>query len=325
LLVKNILLACYRNPQPAEHLAIEMGIALPYMEDELLQLAQSTLMRQNGGKHETAIFIVSAEAQEACCAHTGSVAPQLADSIIKSAEYLANCRDRNGIRWHESYQPFEDMKWALLMRQTDALYSKVTGRHKPRRGYENAGHSGSTMRPYGGQWDLLGLEDCTTSRPPLVGLHGCGETPEHSGSGYSYQFGQYKYKYERIDSQTPDYLSPGQIHALVEVARKTPERAPAILLEDLTRFGYVRKEGGGLSPTFWVQFSDKLGDLTEDQEKTLSGFGIARHRIARIDILGLPQVGPGGNARFPAGRRAPDRLYHREHNVPKGGGAQRGD
>ena len=43
-LCKNILLAAYRTPSTAEELAMEVGVALPYMEEELRGLVDVTLM-----------------------------------------------------------------------------------------------------------------------------------------------------------------------------------------------------------------------------------------------------------------------------------------
>ena len=63
-LYKNILLAAYRTPSTAEELAIEIGMALPYLEDELEILVNAELLRRNGKKYEANIFIVSAQAQE---------------------------------------------------------------------------------------------------------------------------------------------------------------------------------------------------------------------------------------------------------------------
>ena len=40
-LCNNIMLAAYRNPSTAEELAVEVGVALPYMEDELKQLVDA--------------------------------------------------------------------------------------------------------------------------------------------------------------------------------------------------------------------------------------------------------------------------------------------
>ena len=45
LLCKNILLAAYRTPSTAEELAMEVGVALPYMEEELSALVEATLMK----------------------------------------------------------------------------------------------------------------------------------------------------------------------------------------------------------------------------------------------------------------------------------------
>ena len=48
LLYKNIFLEAYENPQTAEQLALELGIALPYMEDELDFLCREELLKKVG-------------------------------------------------------------------------------------------------------------------------------------------------------------------------------------------------------------------------------------------------------------------------------------
>ena len=61
-LYKNILIAAYRTPSTADELAVEIGLALPYMEDELEHLTYNELLRKKGKKYETNVFIVSAKA-----------------------------------------------------------------------------------------------------------------------------------------------------------------------------------------------------------------------------------------------------------------------
>ena len=68
-LCKNILLAAYRTPSTAEELSMELGVALPYMEEELRALVDATLMKKKGDKYETNFFIASAAAQEKINAH----------------------------------------------------------------------------------------------------------------------------------------------------------------------------------------------------------------------------------------------------------------
>ena len=54
LLYKNIFLETYENPQTAEELSLELGIALPYMEDELEFLVREQLLTKNENKYQTA-------------------------------------------------------------------------------------------------------------------------------------------------------------------------------------------------------------------------------------------------------------------------------
>ncbi len=60
---KNILLEANNNPSTAEELAVALGIALPYMEEELRILLNATLLKKVGEKYITNFFILSRECQ----------------------------------------------------------------------------------------------------------------------------------------------------------------------------------------------------------------------------------------------------------------------
>ena len=178
-LCKNILLAAYRTPSTAEELAMEVGVALPYMEEELSALVKATLMKKNGNRCETNIFIVSAEAQEKICAHLRGITPELTKAVIEAMEYDIKWRNDNYPEWHEGYQPFEDMKWALLMIETDAINSyTLKPFNKNVSDFSNIGPWGHTLRPNGGEWDLLGMENYHGNKPDFVGLSGCVSNPD---------------------------------------------------------------------------------------------------------------------------------------------------
>lgn len=149
VLCKNILLAAYRNPSTAEELAVELGVALPYMEDELRGLTASTLLKKNGGKYETNIFIVSARGQDKIYANLRAITPALTEAIIQLTEHQAACYEENGYEWHEGYQPYEDMKWARLMRMVDNIYFDVI-KDKSSEVSNNPGRYGHSRRPNGG-------------------------------------------------------------------------------------------------------------------------------------------------------------------------------
>ncbi len=58
---KNILLQASNNPSTIEELSMELGIALPYMEEEVNLLHKATLLEKNGDKYITNFFILSKE------------------------------------------------------------------------------------------------------------------------------------------------------------------------------------------------------------------------------------------------------------------------
>ena len=55
---KNILLHASNNPCTAEELSVELGVALPYMEEEIELLVNATLLKQQGDHYITNFFIL---------------------------------------------------------------------------------------------------------------------------------------------------------------------------------------------------------------------------------------------------------------------------
>ena len=60
---KNILLEASNNPSTAEELSLELGIALPYMEEEIELLRRATLLEQHGDRYITNFFILDKDCQ----------------------------------------------------------------------------------------------------------------------------------------------------------------------------------------------------------------------------------------------------------------------
>ena len=83
LLYKNIFLETYENPQTAEALALELGIALPYMEDELEFLTREQLLTKNENKYQTAFKIISKEEQRKKHDNNKKIQKPMADKICE--------------------------------------------------------------------------------------------------------------------------------------------------------------------------------------------------------------------------------------------------
>ena len=56
-----ILLAAYNRPLTQEELSVELGVAMPYLEEELETLETAGLLLKNGKRYETNIIILTSE------------------------------------------------------------------------------------------------------------------------------------------------------------------------------------------------------------------------------------------------------------------------
>ena len=257
LLSKNIMLAAYKTPATAEELAMEVGVALPYMEEELTALVNATLMKKNGNKYETNIFIVSAEAQEKICAHVRGIAPELTKAIIDTISYNMDWSNENAPDWHEGYQSFEDMKWAILMMETDHVsFDTLKPFNRDAKDVSGIGPWGHTLRPNGGEWDLLGLEIHHGDEPKHVGLSGCVSCPDEKDLP-EIMFRQFRYKYGGIEKRTPPVLTYADGRAMVAVADGKSADVDPSVLSRLTSYGYIKKTDDGYIPAIMVMRKNK--------------------------------------------------------------------
>ena len=256
-LCKNILLAAYRNPATAEELAMEVGVALPYMEEELSALVDATLMKKSGNMYETNFFIVSADAQEKIYAHVRGIAPELTKAIIDTMEYNIEWSNKNAPDWHESYQNYEDMKWALLMIEADNVYfDTLKPFHKNAKDIPNIGSWGHTIRPNGGEWDILGMEIYHGDAPDFVGLSGCVSNPNEKDLP-EIMFRQFRYKYCGLEKRTPPVLTYADGQAMVAVADGKCSDVDNAILKRLESYGYIKKADDSYVPTIMVMRKEK--------------------------------------------------------------------
>ena len=262
-LCKNILLAAYRTPSTAEELAMEVGVALPYMEEELRALVDATLMKKNGNQYETNFFIVSAEAQEKIHAHLQGLAPELTKAIIEAFEYENEWKKENCPEWHDGYQPFEDMKWALLMAETDTI-ERYTLRpfNKNANEVSNIGEWGHTIRPNGGEWDLLGLEKQYAYAPNYVSLVGCVTNPAESKLP-EIRYRQYLFKQIEKAHTLKITYSDGQ--GLAAVAKGNCDEVDEATLKRLEKVGIVKKTSDGYTPTILVMRREKFKKMSQEE------------------------------------------------------------
>ena len=269
LLCKNILLAAYRNPSTAEELAIETGVALPYMEEEIENLTGATLLKKNGCKYETNFFIISASTREKVNAHRKGITSELTKALCSSLEFEVKWKNENCPEWHEGYQSYDDMKWALLMYAVDTLCFRVfdayDAEHPQTYDTKNLGKWGHTLRPNGGEWDIIGLEEYDGDEPDFISLHGCVTEPSDKEREYI-NFKQYIYNYLGIFRSQPPQINYTDGLALVNTAKGLSDEVEPAVLNRLIKYGYIKETPNGFKPTFLVMFKDKNKNMPPEIE-----------------------------------------------------------
>lgn len=227
LLYKNIFLELSGNPETAEEVSIALGIALPYMEDELAFLVREQLIKKVGDRYETDFPIVSREEQRAVHEKSLAVAGPLTDTLCAIVDtYAAN----GGAKACFAEIGYENAKWALLVRVFDKL--------------ECAEYAKNPDRPDDGAWTVTGYETIDWEEPHFVGQHGgYGETE-------AVPFWQYKFQWQNLWNNTPTFLTELEAQTLWDAATGHADKCDPAMLERLISYGYFRRDGNRLVPLF---------------------------------------------------------------------------
>ncbi|MBR5870309.1 MAG: RNA polymerase sigma factor [Clostridia bacterium] len=106
---KNILLQASNNPSTAEELSMELGIALPYMEEEIALLCNATLLERQGEHYITNFFILDRDCsmeiyrvlRGGANERSRLIAEFMADALpeIRATGIAGDHIDDNTVRW----------------------------------------------------------------------------------------------------------------------------------------------------------------------------------------------------------------------------------
>lgn len=174
---KNILLQASNNPSTLEELSVELGIALPYMEEEVGMLHEATLLEKCGDKFVTNFFIMDKESQLMIYNIMRSGAKERSRMIQEFMEDSMSDIRAMGI----AGEHMEDnvIRWFLVPKLVDFLIQETkdgTDRFEP------------PVRANGEEWGFVGYEDVELPEVILMGHNG-----RSSGKNnfWSYKYGDY--------------------------------------------------------------------------------------------------------------------------------------
>ena len=266
LLYKNIFLETYENPQTAEELALELGIALPYMEDELDFLTREQLLAKNENKYQTAFKIISKEDQRKKYDNNKKIQKPMTDKICELIDtYIVE----DGSKVNYDYVGYEAAKWALIVQTFDSLQFLAKETCSSSKKNSNP----YPLRPDDGAWTLTGYETIDWKKPDFVGLHGY-RSYDKNEVKKDIEFGQFKFVFKNICEKTPEHLSWTEAYTLWLVCNERTEACEKPYLEKLLEYGYLKKDDSiipkvvifdrNAEKAYNEQLTEKLTSLRDD-------------------------------------------------------------
>ena len=181
----NILLQANNNPSTLEELSIELGVALPYMEEEVNLLHQATLLEKQGDKYITNFFILDKECRMEIYNALRQESKERSRLIREVIENILN-EDRS---YFCEYPHIEDntIRWFLVPFVIDVLINMVQQEQNPNGLY--GGFSGKLpKRANGESWGFVGYETVELPEITIMGCQGC---ITDSGAFNVYKCGDY--------------------------------------------------------------------------------------------------------------------------------------
>lgn len=89
LIAQNILFACYNDWLTAKEISLQIGVALPYMENDLEELLELELVRREGQRYTTNMVIFTRELGQEIDAKTAALRRGIADRVKEAVRAKA--------------------------------------------------------------------------------------------------------------------------------------------------------------------------------------------------------------------------------------------
>ena len=143
---KNILLEAADNPSAVEELAVALGIAVPYMEDEVNDLVRATLLKKTGNKYVTNFPFVSKETQEKARAVRQAYVEEHAELIDRIvSDVIPKIRESGTVR--NGRITDDEIKWWAV-----PCFAKTVE-------YQLGYYKSAVERENGEKWQFIGYEN----------------------------------------------------------------------------------------------------------------------------------------------------------------------
>ena len=225
---KNILLEASNNPSTIEELSVELGIALPYMEEEVETLYNATLLAKQGDKYVTNFFIFDKESildiyntMRDSSEERSKLISELIEEKIGEIRSLGICGEH-----------IDDniLRWLLIPRLVDLLILLVTDKN----------YCDPPKRTNGESWGFIGYEEVELPENVDMG---------HNGSGIK-DCDMWKYDFADVDFGNHPY--------------RLMEQDELALLCDCIRGGRKVDSFTGIEAKLWERIDGRYAHASAD-------------------------------------------------------------
>lgn len=256
---KNILCTANNNPSTIEELSIELGIAAPYMEEEVKLLVESELLvKLDNGKCLTNFFISPKECQteinDICCDYSENNCEAIWNLAGKALEKARGLGVLNGTLSDDDAQ----MYFAFYIEQklTNSMFAP--------------GLYGNFKRADGGNWGFIGYEQGSKCRLPIkffnnMSAFGYGNklrSALYCADGRSISaYGQELYKSNNIYSEM--LIAFAEYEAAGYDISKLSENDRASLDKAVSRGFFIQKDDGSVVPQMLVFRGGAMNDIMD--------------------------------------------------------------
>lgn len=250
LIPKNILMEAYHNPATLEELCVQMGIAMPYMEEEVKFLTEGTLLKEvEKGVFETDFIIVDHGMQTDIFNQLVNISEKVCPALLQFIDSKIN--EIRAITFINNDMESEELYWFLIPRIVDYVVTKVEHSKQFPTGY--------TKRPHNGSWDITGFEQCDFPFSTFVGHNGSGDA---TAILWSYKIGM-NGLWDRAGE-----LSGSQVLVLADAIRSCKQiqmlsEVEKTVIYHLMDRGFLTESTTEIKPTFVIMNSAQEKQLYE--------------------------------------------------------------
>lgn len=185
---KNILLQASNNPSSVEELSVELGIAAPYMEEEVKLLTDATLLKKIGNKYITNFYIADKESQMAVYMTHRQNSKERSEEVDRLVTaLLPEIKKLNIVRNNMSD---DELKWWFVIYTVDICNYSL----------KNFKIDNLEKRENGENWGFMGFEKTDIPEKLVMGHNGCGN---EANMFWTYKIGDYNL-WERVGELTYD-------------------------------------------------------------------------------------------------------------------------